>query len=173
MRSSSRASTSSWESLARTPPSRCGRQKRCSGGSVRGCCPTSQPTWWPSATRAPISARASARSSNVDPQRGKASDLGIAMVRFAARATIDEHDATHDIDVVWLEGSHQRRRGAVGAVGMIRFHEEQRFRKATIALLLVVIAFVVFVKVAALTISRPDEVIIATITALAVVRVAL
>jgi len=95
------------------------------------------------------------------------------MVRFAARATIDEHDATHDIDVVCLEGSHQRRRGAVGAVGMIRFHEEQRFRKATIALLLGVIAFVVFVTVAALTISRPDELIIVTITPLVVVLVAL
>ena len=56
---------------------------------------------------------------------------------------------------------------------MIRFHEEQRFRKATIALLLGVIAFVVFVTVAALTISRPDELIIVTITPLVVVLVAL
>ena len=31
--------------------------------------------------------------------------LGVAMLRFAPRATIDEHDATHDIDVVCLEGS--------------------------------------------------------------------
>ena len=56
---------------------------------------------------------------------------------------------------------------------MIRFHEEQRFRKATIALLLGVIDFVVFVTVAAQTISRPDELIIVTITPLVVVLVAL
>src|SRR5438105_8488985 len=56
---------------------------------------------------------------------------------------------------------------------MIRFHEEQRFRKATIALLLGVIAFAVFVTAAALTISRPDELIIVTITPLVVVLVAL
>ena len=56
---------------------------------------------------------------------------------------------------------------------MTRFHEEQHFHRAMLALLLGVIAFVVFVAVEAVTISRPDELVLLAIAPLAVVVVAL
>ena len=58
--------------------------------------------------------------------------LGIAMLSLAPRATIDEHDATHDIDVVCLEGSGftsvDEERSALNAGQVVRWPRKHRHR---------------------------------------------